>query len=125
MFKANPNDADDTIAAFAYSLAFNKLDGTKSYVAPDKWPFLDSWPTHHDAIPLDCKYPSDPDDGPFWIGGWDDGTHTTSVSFRFSLDCPDYFYSFHIDGDLKRVDNKWQVVDWSELCERTTEERCY
>lgn len=124
-FKANPNDAYDTVEAFAYSLAYNKLDDTKSYVAPDKWTFIDSWSNRHRAISPFCHYPSDPDDGPFWMGGFDDGTHMTSIYFHFSKDCPDYFYTFRISVDLKIVDSKWQVIDWSELCERTTEERCY
>jgi len=124
-FKANPNNAYDTVQAFAYSLAHNKLDGMKSYVSEDKWTFIDTWSDHHQAISPACKSPSDPDDGPFWMGGFDDGTHTTSIYFTFNEDCPDYFYMFRISADLKRVDNKWQVIGWSELCESAIEERCY
>jgi hypothetical protein len=122
---ANPADANDTVEAFAYSLAYNKLDGVKSYVAEDKWSFIDSWSTHHQAIPQSCNYPSDPDDGPFWMSSFDDGTQTRLIYFSFSQDCPNYFYVFRISADLKQVDNRWQVIGWSELCERTTEERCY
>jgi hypothetical protein len=124
-FKANPNNSYDTIEAFAYSLAYNRLDGTKSYVSPDKWAFIDTWSTDHEAISLDCKYPDDPDLGSFWISSFDDIKQTLSISFSFKQDCPRYFYVFSISADLKRVDNKWQVMDWSEICERTTEERCY
>jgi hypothetical protein len=124
-FKANPNNAYDTVQAFAYSLAYNKLDGLKLYVSEDKWAFIDDWSKHHQAISSDCKSPSDPDDGPFWMGGFDDSTQKMSVHFTFYEDCPDYFYMFRINADLKRIDNKWQVVGWNELCERVGEERCY
>jgi hypothetical protein len=126
-FRANPNNAYDTVQAFAYSLAYNKLDGVKSYVSEDKWTFIDDWSTQHQAISSHCKSPSDPDDGPFWMGGFDDGSHIISVYFDFREDCPGYFYSFRIDANLERVNNKWQVTDWTILCERgrTLEEMCY
>ena len=124
-FKANPNNANDTVQAFAYSLAYNKLDVVKSYVSEDKWTFIDGWSKHHQAISQDCKSPSDPDDGPFWMSAFDDSTQTMLIYFSFNEECPDYFYMFHIDADLKRIDNRWQVIGWREICERTTEERCY
>jgi len=125
-FKANLNDAHDTIEAFAYSLAYNKLDQVKSYVSPDKRTFIDAWSKDHQAISLDCKEPDDPDLGAFWISSFDESTQMLSISFHFNQDCPDYFYRFSIrEVNLKRVDNKWQVMDWSEICEVTKEERCY
>jgi hypothetical protein len=124
-FEANPNNAYDTIQAFAYSLAYNKLDGVKSYISPSKWAFIESWPTRHEAISSHCKEPTDPDDGPSWMSSFDDNTQLLSMYFSFNQNCPDYFYMLRISAKLKRVDNKWQVIGWSEICERTTEEQCY
>jgi hypothetical protein len=66
VFKANPDDAQGTVEAFAYSLAHNKLDGVKSYVSEDKWAFIDTWSTRHQAISPACKDPMDGDVGPMW-----------------------------------------------------------
>ena len=126
MFKANPDDAQDTVQAFAYSLAHNKLDGVKSYVSPDKWTFLDTWSTRHQAISLDCKDPTDSDVGPMWISSFDDSTQVASITFFLNQECPDSFYMFRIsDAKLKRVDAKWQVIDWYEICEQAAEEQCF
>jgi len=54
-FKANPNNADDTVEAFAYSLAYNRLDGVKGYVAEDKWTFIDAWGTITQLYPWIAK----------------------------------------------------------------------
>ena len=125
-FTANPNNAEDTVEAFAYSLAYNRLDGVKAYVAEDKWTFIDSWANDHEAISLDCKEPGDPDLGPFWVSSFDDSIQMLSISFAFQQNCPEYFYRFNISGvALKDVDSKWQIFDWVEICEETTERICY
>lgn len=125
-FKANPNNADDTVEAFAYSLAYNRLDGVKEYVAEDKWTFLDAWSKDHPAIPVDCKEPDDPDPGSFWVSSFDESRQMHSISFAFRQDCPEYFYTFSISKvALKRVDHKWTIFDWVEICEETTERNCY
>ena len=125
-FKANPKDAQDTVQALAYSLAYNQLDGMKSYVSPDKWAFIDTWLTRHQALSPDCKAPEDSDVGPMWASSFDEGTQVASITFFLNQRCPDSFYTFRIsDTKLKRVDGKWQVMDWLEICEGTAEEKCY
>ena len=127
VFDADPNNASDTIQAFAYSLAHNKLDEVKSYVSEDKWAFIDTWSTRHQAVSPDCKDLEDSDVGPFWSSSFDDSTQMASITFFLNQECPDSFYMFRIsDAKLKRVDSRWQVMDWSEICERATEdEQCY
>jgi len=118
--KANTNDTFDTAIAFAYALAYNQLDEAKSYVAPNKWAFIESWPTRHLTISHQCKDDADPDLGPSATGG------SESMTLFLVQDCPDYFYMLTVaEIVFKRVDNKWQVSDWSEICEKTKEERCY
>jgi hypothetical protein len=125
-FEANQNNPEDIAQAFAYSLAYNKLDNVKSYVTSDKWAFIDSWSTQHQPISPDCKDPNDVDLGPVTMSSYDSTNHSVFISFFFNQECPNYYYTFSVGGMLvELVDNKWQISEWDEICEDTLEEQCY
>jgi hypothetical protein len=126
-FEANPHSSEDTVQAFVYSLAYNKLDHIRSYVSRDKWEFIDSWSTLHIPVSPDCKAPRDIDLGPVTMIGYDSNNQShLNYSFFFNRDCPNYYYTFSVGGVLvDLVNNKWQISGWDQICEETIEEQCY
>jgi hypothetical protein len=125
-FAANPNSAEDTTQAFAYSLAYNKLDHIKSYVSRNKWAFIESWPARHQPVSSRCKDYDDPDLGPFTISSYDSAESPHLISFFFMQDCPNHDYIFSVDGVIvERVENRWKISDWEKICEVMTVEVCY
>jgi len=127
VFLVDKNEPYDVALAFAYSLPYNKINEMKSYVAQEKWEFLDNWTKIHSPISKKCRYPWDPDfHGAMMVGGNDVGG-SSSVSLFYTYDCPNYSYWFNFSGlELKLLDGKWQIVDWEEICEeRDGVRRCF
>jgi len=130
-FEANPHSSRDTVQAFAYSLAYNKLDNIKSYVSHDKWEFIDSWSTRHKPVTPDCKDPDAVILGPSASYSSDPMNQShLNYNFDFNQECPNYDYTFSVTGVLVDfIDSKWQISEWDKICEETIkqviEEQCY
>ena len=123
-FVANRSDALDTTRAFAYSLAYNRLDTVKTYVSEDRWSFIDSWSSIHEAISPECKEWSDPPEMDS-ISGVVDKTYYST--YWVNLNCPKYFsYSFKVSVELNWSNNVWTITNWTDICEtRGADEKCY
>ena len=117
IFLANENDPGDVALTFAYSLPFNEMAEMKSYLAQENWEFVEKWPEIHEAVSKECHIPWDPDSEYFMFGGEDNGGSSSARLF-YDYDCPEYRYTFYVDGlELKRVDGKWQILRWKDICE--------
>lgn len=124
-FIANQSDAADTTQAFAYSLAYNKLDNVKTYVAEDKWGFIDSWTLNHEAVSTECKDWDHPWE-PGMVGVCDPESNICSVAYWIDYNCPEYSYTFMVDANLEFRNKKWEITSWTDICETKGEvEKCY
>lgn len=122
LFVADESDSFDVARAFAYSLSLNKMDGMKSYLAREKWEFVNLWTEIHKPISKKCHYLWDPDLRGMAVGG-SDSTDSISISLYYIYDCLDYGYKFEINMlRLKLVDKKWQIVGWEKICEQRDED---
>jgi hypothetical protein len=123
IFLANENDPADVALTFAYSLPFNEMAEMKSYLVQENWEFVEKWPEIHEAVSKECHIPWDPDFEYFMFGGQDNGGSSSARLF-YNYDCPGYWYTFYVyELELKRVDGKWQIVRWKEICEDTGSRR--
>ena len=127
-FWANRNNADDTLQAFAYSLAYNRLESIDSYLVEEKWPFIDNWYIRHKPVSSDCTFPNDPDLGP--TSGIVESMDEASGGFYFFLQCSDsdedtYMFSVH-NVRLQRIEGRWKIVEWDQVCEtKNRQEECF
>jgi len=125
-FIVDLNNPENMVSTFAYSLAYNKLDNVRSYISKEKVDFIEFWSEHHHIDISKCKIPHDLDLSPVMMRSYDETIEAFRISFFFHRDCANYFYSFHVsDVVVERIGNKWQISDWKEICESTTEEYCY
>jgi hypothetical protein len=124
-FVAIRSNPFDTAQAFAYSLAYNRLDTVKTYVAKDKWDFIDSWGSTHEAISSECKNWDNPSGVEFAGSPGIDGK-TYIATYWIFHDCPEYGYALTVSIELKLSDNGWEITNWTEICEtKGAEEKCY
>jgi len=124
-FIANQSDEVDTTRAFAYSLAYNKLDNVKTHVSEDKWGFIDSWTLNHEAVSTECKnwdYPWEPD----MVGVCDPESNFCLVAYWIDCTCPEYSYTFMVNANIEFRNKKWEITGWTDICEIKGEvEKCY
>lgn len=60
------------------------------------------------------------------IGSYDEIANKHSINSYFNMECPDYYYTFSVEGVVvEQIDNKWQIIDWEKICEEKAAERCY
>lgn len=117
LFVADQSSPNDTVAAFAFSLAHNRMDGMQSYVIAEKWPLIAVWPQTHEALSDFCRFDWDPDfQGYMSVGGRSrDGTEA-NVALWFNYVCPnDSWKELSVDVSLRSIEGKWYIVDWSNL----------
>ena len=99
---------------FAEALMQNNSRLARRLSASSQWDRIDAWTSTHD--PFICPFSWDFDDSKtISVGGVDEtGAH---VSF-WHLCWVEEYYEFEIDQiTLRKYDNHWQVVDWSEIRE--------
>ena len=118
LFVADQSHSFDVAYAFAHSLSINSMDEMKSYLAEEKWSFLNGWINVHEPISKMCHFPWDPDLRGIGVGG-SKTPDSISISMHFIYDCPNYGYKFEFRSlELKLIDEKWQITNWEKICEQ-------
>jgi hypothetical protein len=114
---------------FASAIERNKVSTARRVTSADQWERLDALFTDREAV--SCPWFAEDRSGPWSLdggGGTDGDMVERHYDVIISRPCPDWQNSYCLEIEdviVRKVENRWFVVDWKQVDERWQVGVCY
>lgn len=111
------NSAGQVAATFVKALTQNNVELARSLVALEQLPRIDEWMSQHTPYTCPVKFLDLEGETMFVVGIFLKDKNVDNWGYVYV--CAATGYRFELQNiDLKKTENGYQIIEWSEMCEK-------